>query len=123
MQRPSASLPHILVGSLAFSLFSFEDLDSNVQSTSFLSAIRTYFDIHDLSKNSVLGFFILLTSDAFHFKPPELLANLKLDLLPPLCGFDLLRGNEPSTVRNCLFLREKGKDYASVVNGTMKECN
>src|SRR5881628_466408 len=72
---PLASLPHVLVGSLIFSLFSFEDLDSNTQSTSFGGAIRTYFDIHDLSKNSVLDLFVFLASDAFHFEPPELLVT------------------------------------------------
>jgi hypothetical protein len=44
-----------------------------MQSTSLHGAIRTYLDIHNLSKNPELNFFALLAPGAFHFELPELL--------------------------------------------------
>ena len=48
-------------------LFRFKKLDSKMQLPGFRSAIRAYFDIHDVGKNAVPNFFILTTSGTFHF--------------------------------------------------------
>jgi hypothetical protein len=74
VESPSARLPHVVAGSLIRSLVSFENFDSDMQSTSFVGARRTYFDIHDFGKNPVPGF-VFLASDAYHVEPPELLVT------------------------------------------------